>query len=776
MRKIRHLALSTICTALPMAGWAQAVTTAGAPATPKQAVDVAPLETVTITSTKRAESARDVPQTIEVYSQQALQDMGAKDVSDVIKATPGVELRASQPGVGGVAIRGIAELNVANLYGGTGSATALYLDEMALTAAGFFPQVNTFDLERVEILKGPQGTLFGEGSLAGTIRLITRKPDLKSFSTAVDADADAVKGGGKGNSLDAMVNIPLATNVAAMRATVFHREDPGYVSTRLASTGEIVSDTNTNRSNGGRVTFRLKPNAVDLFDLTLMTSDARRGGTNLATDDFTDTHSVLEHANDRTNAGNLTYQRAASGADLVVTASKIKRTVNQVTDQLGLVAETNLLDGALNQATGGALGLPTVTGVYAPQDITTDSSSLEVRAVSNGSGPLKWTVGAFYKKNDTNYLLTSQSVPQTLPTQYSAVSQILTGGAYSDPYSILSASTGSTKQTALFGETSYDLTPSMQLLGGLRLFREQRSSTTQYGGVILFVAPLLSPGASITPPGTVSSSASNTLVNPKLTLSYKPASNVLTYATVSRGFRSGGQNDLFFTVAGGQPTFDPETLTNYELGMKSDYFARRVFVDASVYTLDWRNLQEVIGKGPGGAGEVIGNIGQARSSGIDLSLRARPTAGLELMAGLSLIDAKTRNAVTLPDPSGNGSINVASGARLPRTAKQTLNLAATYRHELTDALTGLVRLGVSHVGDSVSYLYQEDQKVNAYTTVDLKFGVESERWEAYAYATNLTNQKIQLYQETFNDPTNNKPQYYYGRPRTVGVNLRYAFE
>ena len=769
MRNLGTFAVTAICSAVSLLASAQTTTpapAAGSPPAGSAKTDEGIMQSVTITATKRAQSAREVPQTVEAFSQSMLEDMGAKDVADVVKAVPGVELRSSQAGSGGVAIRGIRELNVGQLYGGTGSATGLYVDEIPVTAGGLFPELNTFDLERVEILKGPQGTLFGEGSLAGTIRLVTRKPELRRFGAAVEASAFSTASGSKGHKADAMINVPLARDVAAMRLTVFDRDDPGYKDTRLSSSGAIVSDTNDSRSSGGRLLLRARPGAGQTLDLTLMTSDSRRGGTNRATEELVGLQSVLESTRDRVNTGNLTWQLAGDGVDYTVTASRMTRKVAQITDQLGLVPLTNQLNAAF--------GLPQVTGVYAPIDISTETTALEARAVSSGSGPWKWTVGTFYKQHDRTFLLTSQSDPLTPPAAYAAISQVLTGGAFADPYAIYSDTAARTRQTALFGETSYDLSPSLQVLGGLRLAEEKRSSTTKYGGVILYVPAAF--GGPITPPGTVSTSASDRIVNPRVTVSYKPAQGILTYASASKGFRSGGQNDLFFSLPGGKPTYAAEKLTSYELGVKADLVPRTVFLDAALYVIDWSNLQAVVGEGPGGAGEIIGNIGKARSTGIDLALRARPAAGFELQAGLSLTDAKTRNDMILPSPDGSGTISVGAGASIPRTARNSANLAATYRREAFADTVGMVRLGVSHVGESISFLYRQDQKTPAYTTVDLKLGLEGERWSAYLYSTNLTNSRIPMFREAFNEPVTDKPLSYWGRPRTVGFNVRYSFE
>lgn len=763
MRTLRNLSLTAICSAVASLACAQADSQSNSGSASRKAEEGG-LQTINVTATKRSQNIREVPQTIEAYSKKMLEDMGAKDVSDVVRVTPGVELRSTQPGVGGVAIRGITELNLGSLNGATGSATGLYIDEIPVTAAGLFPEINTFDLERVEILKGPQGTLFGEGSLAGTVRLITVKPDLKRLEAGVDASASSVTGGGKGHNLNAMVNVPLSSGVAGLRVTLFDREEPGYVDTRLTSTNAIVPDTNWAKTRGGRLSLRLQPAKGHTIDLTAMTSDAKRGGDTRATADFIGAHSVLDSATDRIDTGNLTYQFATPAVNYLATVSTMKRDMKRITDQLGLVALTNQLNPAF--------GLPLVTGVYAPQDVTTDTTTLEVRAVSNDSGPLKWTAGAFFKEHEFTYRLTSQSVPLTPPAAYAAISSALTGGLFNDPYSILSDTKARTRQTALFGEVSYDLTSQWQLLAGLRLFREQRNSTTQYGGVILYIPAAF--GGPITPPGTVSSTATDNVTNPRVTVTYKASKDLLTYASMSRGFRSGGQSDLFFTVPGSSPTFRPEKLTSTELGVKSTHLGGQMTLDASLFLMDWKDLQITVGKGPGGAGEVFGNIGDARSTGADLSMRFRPIAALELQAGLTVIDAKTQQAVTLPDPRGNGTIPVASGARIPGTARQTASLSATYRQALGQGMTGLVRFGMNHRGDVVSYLFAQNQPVAGYTTADLRLGLEADRWSAYLGVTNLTNARIQMVREAFD--FNGQPLIFWGRPRTLGLNLRYAFD
>lgn len=757
MNGTSRFVLTAICSAISSSAWCQA----GA-AAPRSSGDGG-IQTVIVTATKRAQGVRDVPQSIDAFSQTMLEDMGARDISDVVKGSVGVELRSGQPGLGGVAIRGVSELNLFNLNGGTGSATGLYLDELPLTAAGLFPELNAFDLERVEVLKGPQGTLFGEGSLAGTVRLITVKPDLRRFGAAASADVSSTRNGDRNHLLNGVVNIPLSRDVAALRVTVFDREDSGWVDTKLSSSQTVVRDTNGNQSRGGRLLLRLRPTKGQTLDLSASTSDSTRGGTSLASDDLIGLKSILESSRDKVDTANLTWQLDGNGVQYLATASKMKRDLRRNTDQLGLVRLTNTLYSAF--------GLPLVQGQYAPQDVTTDTTAVELRAVSTAPGPLQWTAGVFYKSHAFSYRLTSESEPVTAPAVYSLISRMLSGGRYDDDFAILADTQAKTEQAALFGELAYDLSPALQVQGGLRLFEERRESRTRYGGVILYVPAAF--GGPITPPGTAETSATDRVVNPRLTVSYKLAPGWLGYGSMARGFRSGGQNDLFFSVPGGKPTYEPETLTSFELGLKTEHLNRRLFVDLSLFSLQWRDLQAVVGEGPGGAGEIIGNVGQARSNGLELSLRARPMPELEFQAGVSYVDAKTRSALSLPESTGTGFIEVPVGARIPGTARHTANLAATYRPSLGDTLNGMLRLGVTSVGDSISQIYNQDSTAPGYTTLDLKLGVEGQGWSAHAYASNLTDAKVRLFRHPNDNPETGAPQYFWGRPRTVGISVRF---
>jgi iron complex outermembrane receptor protein len=246
----------------------------------------------------------------------------------------------------------------------------------------------------------------------------------------------------------------------------------------------------------------------------------------------------------------------------------------------------------------------------------------------------------------------------------------------------------------------------------------------------------------------------------------------MTYGTVSRGFRSGGQNDLFTLVPGGNQDYDPEELTNYELGYKSTWNAGRLVFNAAAFYLDWKDLQAVTAEGPGGIGETIGNVGSAHSVGVDFDVRALIVEGLELSLAATFLQAETDESVEVPDPAGGPAITVPDGTRIPKTAETIISAGATYRVGLSDSLGGFFRGTASYVGDSIASLTRTDEVAPSRTVLDLRVGIEGERWQAYVFADNVTNEEIIFYQENFPDVATGEDQYFFGRPRTIGVNLR----
>jgi iron complex outermembrane receptor protein len=754
--------VAAILAALPLSALAQAGSDTAPPA------ERGTLDTVVITATKRPQIMQDVPQTISVFSEKNIKDTGAKDFAGLVNSMAGVELRQEQGGQGGVAVRGISELNMMNLYGGTGSATGMYLDEMPLSSAGRFPALGAFDMQRVEVLKGPQGTLFGEGSLAGTVRFIANKPRFNKAAAAFEGSAAKTEDGARSDATNLMVNLPLGEN-AGMRVVAYNRNDGGYMDARITDGKQVyrtIKDANGERSTGGRLLLRAEPSSDLTLSAMLVSNDSRNGVRSRGASVDTGSFSTPESQRDKLTSWNLTAEYSAGLADVVASVSRMERKITADTDQSQSI---DTIGGALEQLAPlarmlGVAWVPNLTAVHSIHNYDATADTLELRLVSNKESRLKWTVGLFHKKTDTLHAADADSIPAVPAASWQAITSALSDGQLAIGKAQRVVSTSAIKQNAVFGEVSHDLTGQWQLLLGGRYFKETRSSLATWDSAFAVLSGGLPPGSSTT-------KASSSLFNPKLTASYKWTPDMLAYATYSNGFRSGGQNEFLLFTPTAAPDFRPETLTNQELGLKTTLFNNTVMFNVSAYSMKWKDLQQIVQQGIGGVGKAIGNVGSAHSNGADLDVKWMPTRQLQIDFALSLLKATLDNDVVLA-PSAGG-VTVPEGTAIPGTTRHTFSLGGSYRLPLGPGLTGFAGGRVSQRGHFISDLRHYQDRSNGSTTVDLRAGVEAKNWQLYAFMDNATNQQVAVRQD-FDGPDlySGKQNYFWARPRTIGLNLR----
>jgi iron complex outermembrane receptor protein len=726
------------------------------------------LETVVVTATKRLQPMQDVPQTLSVFSEKAIKDSGAQDFAGLVNSMAGVELRQEQVGQGGVAIRGISELNMMNLYGGTGSATGMYVDEMPVSAGGRFPGLSSFDISRVEVLKGPQGTLFGEGSLAGTVRFIANKPKFDKVAGAIELTGSRTAGGADNHAANVMVNVPLGDSAAA-RLVAFRRVDGGYMEARITDGSTIfqtLPDANSQRSQGGRLLVRLEPTPDLVVSATLLTNDSRNGTRSRGPEAGIGSFSIPEHQRDKLNSFNLTLEYETAIGSLVASVSRSDRKIAADTDQAQSI---ELVNGALAELAplAGMLDVPWVdaaTAVHSLHNYNARNNAVELRLVSNATGSLKWTAGAFYKVTDTLHAADASSIAAVPAASWAAVTSALTDGALSVAESQKVSATSKIKQTAVFGEISNDFSKNFQLLVGGRLFRETRTSQSVWDSAFA----LLSGGL---PPGSSSSGATSTLFNPKVTASYKWSRDVMGYATHSKGFRSGGQNEYLPFTPTAAPDYKPETLANNEVGLKTVLFDNSATFNLSAYRMKWKDLQQVVEQGIGGIGKALGNVGSATSTGLDVEVRWLPTRQLELSFAASLQDAKLDKDVVLAPSAGD--VTVPAGTPIPGTSKKTLSLGGSYRFPVAAGLNGFLGGRAAYRSEASSDLRHFQNKTPANATLDLRLGLEGKQWQLTAFVDNAANRKVAI-REDFDGPDvyTQQRNFFWARPRTVGLSLR----
>ncbi len=705
---------------------------------------------IMVTASKRSEKLQDVAQSISAITGRGLQQLGATDMRDYISSIPGVKLESPNPIENTISIRGIAPIS------GWAPTLGYYIDETPVSELGLNPAISSYDMERIEVLRGPQGTLYGEGSMGGTIKMITNMPKVDKMEFRFDPEFSSTTNGGANYTLNGMVNIPIIKNKLAVRAIGFYQNDEGYID----NVGIGIDKVNTYDTYGGRFSLRYLATDKLSFTASAIFSTAEIGGEFTANEDLKQRTSVRENLNDDYSLFNLTSNYELSFADLTVTGSYYNHKKDQVVDLGFIIPVVDYLFGLVGEGP--------FEGVWTNNEEDFDVYTAEARLVSSNEGSFKWTGGVFYK----NYDVEGQDIGDSDPAISQETIDILTDAMGLGELGIegifVNEFYRKVKQTAIFGELSYDISPKLNILGGLRLFKEKR----EFGSLSDGLFPVLQTGL---PPTEVVDEGDETVLNPKFTFTYKPSNSVITYATASKGFRSGGQNLFAFMFEGSPTSYDSESLWNYELGVKSTIFNGKLIANAAFFYNDWTDMQ-LITRSLASL-NVVENVGKAHTTGLDAEITWIPLKGLSLSLGGNITKAETDVDITLPagfdEDTGDELFDIVpEGTELPFVPEYGYNLAAQYRFPISKNtfLTG--RIDHNYTGKSSTALVDASENP-AYNTTNMRVTLEHKWLEAYGFVNNLTDERVrQAY--WFDDPELGTI-YAMGRPRTIGLGLRARF-
>ena len=731
-KRFHKVAQITSLVGLALAAW-PAMAQQSAPKSEAVETD---LERVVVTSQKRLQVAQDVPISLFSVSGVQLENSGITNVQDLGNSVAGVTIAPTNPGILQINIRGVTDLGF--LIAGT-PANGFYLDEIPFSATGSHqPDVGLWDVQRVEVLRGPQGTLFGEGSMGGTIRVITKKPDASEFSGRVGVGTSSVSGGGTGYSVKGSVNIPLKQDVAAITIGVSDQKSPGWVA--IPDLG--LKDANTSTQTAGRFALRLTPSAQLTIDASYLQSkvDSNSNFGNSTSPGVLDPRAqnpaaqkigYLSTSGMNVDVGGLTVNYDFGSATLVSATSSFKTTTPYNRDLTTVVP--------LFFKTAGTGSVASTNGD------TIKSVTEELRLSSNGHKQLDWTAGLYYK-DDQRYR--EENWKFNIPAYGPLIEDSLDSDA------------STSKAYAVFGEVDYAVTNAFSVQAGLRYYSETKSDTgTQITPSAVFGKPV---GAS-----TSSFDATNT--SPKVSLNWKLTPDTLLFTKVSKGFRSGGANGNFGNTAavgskypempGG---YGPETITAYEAGVKSSP-AKGWFLNAYVYQNKWQDLQLGFVTHDGLLG-FTSNASSATAKGAELELGGRVSAGLTVGANLSYVDATIDSTVL----NAVGAVVAKAGNAIPLTAKSKLALIADYSFPFSDALKGNFNARYQMGSSTFSEASNDPALKNDSTSqLHLKFGVSGPKWGSLSiHGDNLLNS---------NDTTIKQRQVGVGliynayvQPRTIG--------
>jgi iron complex outermembrane receptor protein len=732
MRFYRRVLVSTASLGMLTAGAAAAQTSP-----PVRSNEI--VEEIVVTALKRSTTLQTTPMSISAVTGDTLDKLGATGLSDYFRQVPGVNLAQGQLGQSRVTIRGVA---------GSGEATTgLYYDETPVTGPSGTTQdpannaadLNLFDVERVEVLRGPQGTLYGGSSMGGTLKVIYNKPSAEEFGASVEAQASTTKGGSQGSYLKGMGNIPLIQGKLAARIVAFTEDRAGYIDNVRFKTKNV----NDSRNSGYRAMVGLTPtDDVTVIGTVIHQSssaDDLQGYYARVGKNQTDVSVVLPFESEM-DLTSLNAKWNTGLGELTAVSSYYKYAILRTVD----------FTSQYRPFVGNAFG---VIG-YQPANL--QSWNHEVRFSSKDMGPFQWTAGLYAELRKDH--IDSQTV-QTDPA---------TGKVY-DPLRFIFARAVDTqiKQTSQFGELNYSpgQVQGLTLTIGARHY-DYSKTTSGYG-----VRPNLLTGAPNAPYAEQKADAKGWVY--KFNASYKVNSDILVYGTASEGFRPGGANNVPGLNAA-LVVYDPDSLWNYEAGVKTTWLGGKMTANAAVYRIDWKNRQ-TSALTADGLYSFITNAGKARIQGMEFEIAARPMAGLSLNGSIGYVDAK------LTEDQANANILVdgttgLDGDTLPGPPDLTASASASYTWPLAAAgLNGLVRADYAYTGEMTStfrptYVYYD--KFGSFSTVNLRAGVEGEGWGVYAFITNLTSADGIMNK---NSGVGYQDLLYGMAPRTIGVNARHKF-
>ena len=750
---------------------------------------------IVVTARKRGEERlQDIPASISAISGEALTKQGIINFTDFAYRIPGLTFTDQGPGQKRYTLRGVQSAGQEQV--------AVYYDEVPVPgiqsstgdSGSQIGDLQLYDLERVEVLKGPQSTTFGANSQTGAVRYILRKPQLTELSGSAQADVNSVDHGSMGGSILAMVNVPIINDKLAARIVGYYVHTGGYVDNVRLGQKNVNSDDN----RGIRGMLRWTP--ADWLTIDGMAWYQKRNTHGASETMPFDSFHVRGDTSDQGYKDNVPQFAAFETGEYK--SGFYVRTPRPDTQELYSLTGTGDLGFAVLTATGsiykrdfqyyrensfsiisiggGPAGATCLNNVpckrpdlfpeLTDQTQSVNQKTAEIRLNSSGSGPFQWLAGVFYRDRGSDFrsyspMVDAQGRPivaTTPPTGYSTLPGAGIEGC--NPCGFARVNTRSVKEDAVFGEATYDIAKWFQVMGGLRWFEARQ---TDFGST-LFQSPLL---GSTLPKDYNRRTKDHRLIK-KGQISLKPTSDLTIYGLASQGFRLGGTNQSASVLV--PDGYDSDSLWNYELGLKSTWLDRRLVINAAVYRIDWKNIQ-VTGRDPTGTFGFIGNAGDARFEGVELEVQARPTKRLELSGGFNWLP---KHELSEDQVSTSIVATGRKGDKIPRIPTFTATLSAQYTVPLPkEGWSGYVRGDYSYKGKAGTELrptaatYRTQQ---AFSLVNLRVGVDnSDNGLGVAlYASNVFDKAGDVYLVAGTAQPTYKVT---NQPRTIGLTVNKQF-
>jgi len=768
------------------------------------------LEEIIVTAEKRESTVQATPIAMTALSAGALTEQNITSIQDLVGAIPGISLRTAGPGQTEYEMRGLAS------SGGSVATVGFYLDETPLSASAVALNGRTvidadlFDLNRTEILRGPQGTLYGAGSMGGTIKLVTNPPKLHTLEGAAEVDASQTTGGSTNGRGSLMLNIPLG-DIAALRFVTTDKYISGWIHRYVIEPGQFPfpsnfgncgvyyctrgdvqdapvaqdhANSNIERFISSRVSLLVQPSdALSVTGNFMYQRIDADGYANYQAPPNNEAiyqpYDIQEPYYDAFHMFSLKVSYDMSFANLTSASSYWQRDVYQSTDS------TEALQNIFNYT-------QFVPNIYSENDRTWQIAQ-ELRLTSRGEGDFQWVGGLYYSNLHSGYVTRNQTVGFVttpvcpLPPVGGALGGTCPAGTQffyappvtgPNPNGIMFDDNNPNilNQKAIFGEASYKLTPTLKLTAGLRFYKFDISNHANQAGLGT---------ASGDATATIDSAAgTNTSLLPKVNLSYEPTSDLTVYSTISKGSRPGGVNlpiplvpfsqGAFYYCGPGtgpsyltsQPSYyAPDDIWSVEVGEKSRFDDRRFTVNADVFYVKWHNIQQLVVLSCGYPYNT--NVGDAKTYGPEIEMAAKITDALTV----DLSGAYTQAYINAP--ASTPGLPIFAGTRVTSIPKYTGNLAVNYETMLPQEYKLTFRAAESYVGPVYDTAYYAET-LGSYGLMDFRMGLGKEVWTASLFGTNLTNKHAGLTIDNtvfaWQQPTITRVST--NQPRTIGI----AFE
>lgn len=763
------------------------------------------LEEITVTATKRESSIQDVPFSINAQTARDIRRTGATDLEGLSRNVAGLTVQNLGPGQSQVAIRGVSAGQIVRDQPGVKEQVGVYLDESVISLSLFTPDLDLYDLNRVETLRGPQGTLFGSGSVGGTIRYITNKPNLSDFEGNVEFNLNSVTDGDIGGHVKGMVNLPFADGRAALRLVGYTTEYGGFIDA-FRENGSVTKDVNGGNRSGVRAALTFDVSDTVSITPRIVYQDVESDGFNrqevynLYANPYTTTRPAIQ-LGDREQFLLLDekFTDETLVADIVVEASFDPFDVTFVASQLDRDILVSRDGSALTGSVSVDVGLAD-SGVLLPSNLrdTTDlkQTTFELRASSNNDGQWQWLAGVFFSDVDREYA-------QRLPTpgyaaELDAATAPGTSAGAANGFADLDSPFNSDlpyniEQVAIFGEVNYAVSDALNLTFGGRFYDFDETRTITSGG-------FFANGDS----GRVDMTSSDGFT-PRVLASFEYSDEITLNAQISQGFRLGGVNDPLnvpicdpadAALFGGFQDYDDEKMWNYEAGFKSTWSSGVTFNAAAFYS-DIEDLQvsfDVLSC----SSRLSFNVPDAHTAGVEFEVGVQPSEFLELSIAGSILESQFDS--TVRDGTGAILVGIEDGNRLASVPEFQFAATGSYYFptELFGGSEGFATLTVHHVGDRITQpgdqvpgagqftsglpfggatgaeLTVVDLELDPYTIVNFSVGFEKDDWSVTGYIHNLGDENAS---SSFDRERGGRARLGFrtNTPRTLGVTYRKSF-